>query len=516
MRYRFEDYVLDAARRELRRGAELIAVEPQVFDLLDYLIRHRDCVVSKDDLMAAVWNGRIVSESALTSRINSARAAIGDSGEGQRLIKTLRGKGFRFIGVVSEEPCVPAAASRTGPEMPPPFPDQPSIAVLPFNNLSGNPEQDYFSDGITEDIIAALSQIREFFVIARNSCFTYKNRVVDIRQIGRDLGVRYILEGSVRKVGSRVRVTAQLVEAVKGMHIWADHYDRNLEDIFAVQDEITQSVVGVLGPELSRAEQQRALIKPRENLDAWELYYRGMFHFYKHTREGHIEARRYFELAIERDPYFPGVYAAISRSLSVDWILLAPDRNASLAFEMARRAIELDPRAAMSHYALGVAHILIGRNGEAALQALKEAMTLNPNDALIHNVTAVALISLGRADEAISYSERAIRLSPSDSSIGNFYGWLAIGHLFLGRHEAAVKCGQVAAQKAGTWLDRVALPAALAELGRDTEAKQACEEVRSLWPNLSIQTVRENEPVSYPLYLDTLLNGLRKAGLSEQ
>jgi len=238
MRYQFEDHVLDTDRRELRRGADLVPVEPKVFDLLIFLIANRERVASKDDLIATVWNGRIVSDSALTTRVNAARSAIGDSGEEQRLIKTLPRKGFRFVGRVQEEQ-VPGRTLDGGTPVEPPrpalaLPDRPSIAVLAFTNMSGDPGQDYFSDGITEDIITGLSRFSELFVIARNSSFQYKGRSPDIRQVGRELGVRYVLEGSIRRAGDRVRITAQLIDAVTGAHRWAERYDRELKDVFAV------------------------------------------------------------------------------------------------------------------------------------------------------------------------------------------------------------------------------------------------------------------------------------------
>jgi TolB-like protein len=253
MRYLFGDCVFDTGRRELHRGAEAVSLAPQVFDLLDYLIRNRERVASKDDLIAAIWDGRIVSDQAVTTRINAARSAIGDSGEEQRLIKTLPRKGFRFVGSVREE----QEADREGAEPLKPaltLPDKPSIAVLPFTNLSGDAAQDYFIDGIVEDIITELSRFGELFVIARNSSFQYKGRAVDVRQVGRELGVLYVLEGSVRRLGDRVRISAQLVDATTGAHRWAERYDRKLRDIFAVQDEVVRTIVAILAAHVRKAE----------------------------------------------------------------------------------------------------------------------------------------------------------------------------------------------------------------------------------------------------------------------
>ena len=233
MRYLFGEFVLDTDRRELRRGKELVALEPQVFDLLVHVVRHRDRVVSKDELLDAVWHGRIVSESALFNRINAARSAIGDTGDAQRLIKTLPRKGIRFVATVCEEqiPAAPATdipAIDGAPErrLDLPLPDRPSIAVMPFANLSGDPDQEHVADGLCEDLITGLARIRWLFVIARNSAFMYKGAAIDIRRVSRELGVRYVLEGSVRRAGSRLRITAQLVDATTLAHHWAERYDR--------------------------------------------------------------------------------------------------------------------------------------------------------------------------------------------------------------------------------------------------------------------------------------------------
>src|SRR4051794_15990050 len=280
----FGNYGIDVERRELRRGESPVHVEPQVFDLLVHLVQNRDRVVSKDDLIASVWGGRIVSDSTLTSRINAARKAVGDSGEDQKLIRTVARKGLRFIGTV--HPSEPAHATgptgevreRSCPALP--LPDRPAVAVLPFVNMSGEAEQEYFSDGISEDIITALSKLRWFFVIARNSSFIYKGKPVHMKQVAEELGVRYVLEGSVRKEGNRVRITAQLNDVSSGSHLWAERYDRGLADVFAVQDEITEAIVAAIEPQLYAAENFRAQRKAPENLDAWDLVMRALSHYW--------------------------------------------------------------------------------------------------------------------------------------------------------------------------------------------------------------------------------------------
>jgi TolB-like protein len=261
VQFLFADYILDTGRRELRCGSESIAVEPQVLDLLIYLMENNDRVVSKDDLIASIWGGRIVSDTTLTSRIYAARRAVGDSGRNQKLIRTVARKGLRFVGEVTRladgEPAhtadpAPDDADKVMPQAPA-LPDRPSIAVLPFSNMSGDQEQEYFSDGISEDIIMALSKLRWFFVIARNSSFLYKGRAVHMKQIGEDLGVGYVVEGSVRRSGARVRITAQLNDVINGSHIWAERYDRDFADLFAVQDEITEAIVAAIEPQLYAA-----------------------------------------------------------------------------------------------------------------------------------------------------------------------------------------------------------------------------------------------------------------------
>src|SRR5437762_5341461 len=303
VKFNFDNHILDADRRELRRGSDLVAMQPQVFDLLVHLLKHRDHVVSRDDLIALVWGGRIVSDSTLDSRINAARNAIGDNGKEQRLIRTIPRKGIRFVGAVNG-PCDAQAASQVEaePRSGLALPDRPAIAVLPFDNMSGDREQEYFSDGISEDIITALSKLRWFFVIARNSSFTYKGKSVQMKQIAAELGVRYVLEGSVRRSGDRVRITAQLNDTATGGHIWAERYDRDLTDVFAVQDEIADAIVTAIEPQIYAAEGFRSRRKPPNNVDAWDLVMRALSHHWRITRTDSAAAQALLENAIAIDP----------------------------------------------------------------------------------------------------------------------------------------------------------------------------------------------------------------------
>jgi TolB-like protein len=316
----FDNQTLDTEHRELLRAGAPIPVQPQVFDLLVYLVQNRDHVVSKEVLIALVWGGRTISDSTFTSRINAARTAVGDSGRDQRLIRTIPRKGLRFVGTVNEPSSSIRPAERLTEkslERSPlalPLPDRPAIAVLPFNNMSGEPEQEYFSDGISEDIITALSKLRWFFVIARNSSFTYKGKTVHMKQVAEELGVRYVLEGSVRKSGERVRITAQLNDVSTGSHIWAERYDRDLADVFAVQDQITEAIVAAIEPQIYVAENFRARRKPPNSLDAWDLVMRALSHYWRVTRPDNMVAQALLEKAIAIDPNYGQALSVLATS----------------------------------------------------------------------------------------------------------------------------------------------------------------------------------------------------------
>src|SRR5580692_10056108 len=366
----FGDYEIDVERRELRRAKTPVHVEPQVFDLLVYLVQNCDRVVSKDDLIASVWGGRIVSDSTLTSRINAARKAVGDSGDAQRLIRTIARKGIRFVGEVRVEggggpPRAGGLADDVGERsrQAPSLPDRPAIAVLPFTNMSGDPEQEYFSDGISEDIITALSKLRWFFVIARNSSFIYKGKAVHMKQVAAELGVGYVVEGSVRKRGDRVRITAQLNDVSTGSHIWAERYDRDIADVFAVQDEITEAIVAAIEPQLYAAENFRAQRKPPNSLDAWDLVMRALSHHWRVTRQDNLVAQALLEKATTIDPNYGQAYGMLATSHTfsahmgwADMAMAAP--IAERAAAAAILAVSEDPWA---HFALGCVYLFARR-----------------------------------------------------------------------------------------------------------------------------------------------------------
>jgi len=519
MIYLFEGRALDPERRELRHGDKLVPVEPQVFDLLEYLIRNRDRVVSRDDVFDAVWHGRVVSDSALTSRVNAARSAIGDTGGDQRLIRTLRGKGLRFVGAVQEvsPPAGPAAAPAVAepPGASLALPDRPSIAVLPFTNMSGDPEQEYFADGITEDIITALSRVRQFFVIARNSTFQYKHSSPDVRQVATALGVRYVVEGSVRKVGDRVRISAQLVDGGTGNHIWAERFDRDLGDIFAIQDEITRSIVGQIEPELSRAEYERAKASPPENLGAWELFHRGMTLIARRTKDGNAEARRLLERSLILDPGFGPAHAAIAWSQAEDHYFRYDKHDPSEMLDHARRAVALDDKDPLAHFASAWA-LTYNRQPELAIEEVRRAIEINPSYSPAHAILGRLLVQTGRYHEGMEHAELAIRLSPTDPNTQQYIGVLAFGNLHLGNHVKALEFARKVIRTFDTWAPRMIITAALGHLGDREGAEMALAELAKHEPHFSIEELQKTSLIFHEPTLERLIDGLRKAGVPER
>jgi TolB-like protein/class 3 adenylate cyclase len=325
------------------------------------------------------------------------------------------------------------------------LPDKPSIAVLPFTNLSGDIEQEYFADGIAEDIITALARVRQFFVIARNTTFIYKGRSVDVRGLAKDLGVQYVLEGSVRRAGSRVRIIAQLVEGATGKHLWAGRYDRDLQDIFAVQDEITQMVVGAIGPELSRAEQNRARLKSPNSLGAWDFYQRGMWHLWRLGPQDIRTAIELFKSSIELDPSFSSALAALSYAHSRNFIRGYTDmRRAELqsAYDAAVQAVSLDKENAIAHWALGIVYSY-KREHQSTLEQMSIAMKLNPSFAQVFAEYGQELTFCGRSGEAFPYFDQAERISPNDPFAWQVWFGRGWAHFFLGQFEEAAACARV-------------------------------------------------------------------------
>ncbi len=429
---------------------------------------------------------------------------------GERSVKNIA-EPLRVYRVVSDAP--PAVAPSLA------LPDKPSIAVLPFDNMSGDPEQEYFSDGITEDIITALSKFRWFFVIARNSSFTYRGKAVDVKQVARELGVRYVLEGSVRKAGSRVRISAQLIDAATGNHVWAERYDRELADIFEVQDEMTATIVGAIEPELGGAERARAKRKPPDNLDAWDRYQRGLWHLWRFTREDTDEAERLFQSAIDLDPGFGPAYAGLAFLLIFNVVYGwtdTPEQTLGRALRAGQLAVSTDDKDPFARFALGRVLTMQGDFG-AAIAEEEKAIDLNPNLALAYYGLGFALVWSGRAREALPHFHKAIRQSPHDPALWSFETMTGLAHIHLGEYEKAVEWLRKGARhpNSGFWAN-LNLAVAFVEQEEWDKARAAMDAALGLQPDLSVTAVAAILGSLRPDLKDRHLDALRKAGLPEE
>ncbi|WJR81068.1 winged helix-turn-helix domain-containing tetratricopeptide repeat protein [Bradyrhizobium sp. NP1] len=522
MQFTFGDHALDTDKRELRRSGEPIAVEPQVFDLLIYLIQNRDRVVSKDDLFAEVWGGRIVADSTLATRINAARKAIGDSGNEQRLIRTIARRGVRFVGDVQSREAAIEFAQAADPSLDerlfagqagPPS-DRPAIAVLPFVNMSGEAEQEYFSDGISEDIITALSKLRWFFVIARNSSFAYKGKSVHIRQIAKELGVDYVIEGSVRKAGERIRIAVQLNDVTTGSHLGAERYDREVAGVFAVQDEITEAIVATIEPQLYAAENFRARRKAPESLDAWDLVMRALSHFWRMTREDNFAAQALLERAIALDPNYAQAHAVLAVSHTfgahMGW------QDAATATPIAERAalaaVRADGEDPWAHLAMAAACSYLGRLDDA-LAAYELALRLNPNFSLAQGYYGLVLSWTGRGREGTEAVRRALRLSPRDPLSAIYYGVAGYAAFVEGDYSQAIRLCRESVRQRNDFVGGYRVLAAAAGMAGETElAIAALRELRRVQPNISLAWIGSQLPFRAE-QRERFLEGLRRAGL---
>jgi adenylate cyclase len=414
------------------------------------------------------------------------------------------------------EPAAPGEEPLPASPQPLPLPDKPSIAVLPFTNMSAEPEQEFVADGIAEDIITALSRYPSLFVIARNSSFTYKGRAVDVKQVGRDLGVRYVLEGGLRKAGNRIRVTAQLVEAETGKHVWAERYDRDLTDIFTVQDEITEAVTIATAPAIAAAEQQRAMRKPPGSLDAWAAYQRGLWHFDQVSAEDNDLAQKFFQQAVDLDPSFAGGYKglAVAQSNAADFQGRGLPEGLRSAEALARQAVALDGADAEARTLLG--HALYRRGDyEGALAEAERALATSPNLAFAHHVLGATLIFSGRLKEGLAALERSIRLDPHRSAAR--LNHIALGLYFSREYEAAIEAANRAIRLYPDFPNTYRwLAAALGQLGRIEEAKDALEKAIAIAPAAFEMYISGRVPWMRPEDHAHMLEGLRKAGVPEE
>jgi TolB-like protein len=513
--YAFGPFRLDAQGVTLFLGAEPVALSKRAVALLRILVERAGALVSKDALMEAAWSGLAVEESNLTVQIAALRRALGEVPSGEDWIVTLPRRGYRFVGpaVTKSEAQVPAApmadhASKLSPTTAPALPDKPSIAVLPFENLSGDPEQGYFADGMVEEIITALSRIRWLFVIARNSSFTYKGRTVDVKQVGKELGVMYVLEGSVRKAGHRIRITAQLLDATNGAHLWADHFDGSLEDVFELQDNVALSVAGMIEPTLQAAEYRRSTQRPTDNLTAYDLYLQAKAHAESWEKEETMRALELVERALERDPNYGSALAvAISCQCNIfHWTNdVEVTRNEGIG--LVRRALRVagdDPYiVANAAWALG----LFGEDISAALDLIDRALQLNPSFARGWVRSGWLRLWAGQYDLGIKHFETSSRLSPRESRSGTYIG-IGVGHFFARRGKKAVDMLGLSLQERSTWAPTLRFMAScLAHMGRLEDAQEVVKRLRAITPVV----IQSAEHWRIPEDREYFLDGLRLA-----
>jgi TolB-like protein len=517
---RFGDFELDVALFEVRRAGTRIAVEPQVFNLLVYLAQNSDRTVTKDEVFRAIWGDRVVSEAALSSQIKAARKVLGDDGSSQHMIRTVHGRGFRFLAPVEKAGPAPAAAAdqsaaaRALAEIG----RRPSVAVLPFTNSNHDPDEDYIADGITEDITTALSKYRWLTVVARNSAFAFRHSNDGIRTIGQKLKADYIVVGSVRKAGTRTRITVQVVDADTEHSLWSERFDRDVVDIFDLQDDITELVAARIGAELDLTEQQKAERRPRKNLGAWDLYQLGVAEFYRFTREANLTSQDLLRRALDIDPDFASAYSRLSYAIVLGMVYFDEppgQKRLDEALLAARRAIELDDQDANSYYTLGRVH-LARREYEQAIDVLEHALELNPCLAQTYCGLGDSLAYEGRLDEAIEQFDIAIRLSPHDPFRWGFYAYRSLAHLFRGEFQDAVLWARKAVQVPNVqYWARAHLVAALGHLGDSEQARGAVRDLLQVKPEFSMAFAREHLfYLKRADQMETYITGLRKAGLT--
>jgi TolB-like protein/Tfp pilus assembly protein PilF len=518
--YRFGPFHLDPSADILFRGNKPVALGQRAVALLRLLTERVGQPVSKDELIECAWPGLSVEESNLTVQIAALRRVFGAEPGGVGWIETLPRHGYRFTGpvITADEDETPSAPTS---EVAPPLmlPDKPSIAVLPFDNLSGDPEQEYFADGIVEEITTALSRFRHLFVIARNSSFTYKGRAVDVKQIGRELGVRYILEGSVRKAEKQVRITAQLVDAATGNHLWADRFDGVLADIFDLQDRVTTNVVGAIAPTLEQAEMDRIAHKPTGSLDAHDYYLRGMASIHQATKSANDEALHLFIEAIKLDPSFAAAHAMAAWCYAwrkMNGWMADHDAETTEATRLARLAVDLSRNDAVALAMGGFTLAYVSGEVEDGAAFTDRALALNPNLAAAWLLSGWLTLYLGDPEVAIERMTRAMRLSPLDPFTFLAYSLIGGCHMFAGRYEDAASWAESGLREQPNWAPAARVVAASHALaGRLEQAQKAMERLRQFEPELRVSHLKDRLPLRRPEDLARYEEGLRKAGLPE-
>ena len=516
--FQFKGYILDVGRGCLRAGDREIDLRPKSFEVLRYLVERAGRLASKDEILDAVWPNVCVSDESLAQCVSEVRRAIGDGD--QTIIKTVPRRGYRFVAAVSQtemdasatpDALMSAAAAATRGR---PVPDRPSIAVLPFANLGGDPQQEYFSDGMSEDIITELSRFSELLVIARNSTFRYKGGAMDVRRVGRELGARYVLEGSIRRAGDRIRITAQLIDAATGGHLWAERYDRELKDVFAVQDEVARAIVAILAAHVNKAEAERTLLKPPARWEAYDYYLRAAEVYPLRARTGIYEARGLLERSLAIDPDYARAHALLSWTHC--WTYLEPVddnylRPAGLdhAHDLAKKAVRLDPCLPQAHAQLGWV-LLFRREHEASLAEFGQAFALNPN--YVDHRLALVLGYAGEPARAIEAVQANMARDPFHPFPG--FGFLGHAHYMLGHYHEAVQMLRAYPTRApNVRILPLWLAAAYGQLGRLAEARAEADEVLRIEPGFTIDKWQCTATYKNRKDAEHLFEGLRKAGL---
>jgi TolB-like protein/Flp pilus assembly protein TadD len=507
---------LDSEAKILFRGTEPVALGQRALALLQVLVERAGVPVSKDALLEAAWPGLAIEEGNLTVQIAALRRVFGEEAGGGAWIETLPRRGYRYIGPVAEieDKCLEAAADAEASRLPLALPEKPSIAVLPFQNLSGDPEQQYFADGVVEDIITGLSRIKWLFVIARNSSFTYEGRAVNVKQVGRSLGVRYVLEGSVRKSGERVRIGAQLVEAETSVHLWAERYDRRLEDIFDLQDEITLSVVGAIEPSLRDAEIERVKRKRPESLDAYDLVLRAIPHVYVAMPEQATMALPILRQALALEADYAGAHGLLAWGHETLFVRAGfNEENRTAAIHHARLALTHgrdDATAlALGAFVLG----MLEHDRATAIEAFERALALSPSSAFVLFLGCGVLAYAGHAERAIEWARRALRVSPFDRLAYVPQHAIAIAEFLRGNYADAANAARQAARSNPIFsVSQGLLAAALVNLGQMDEAKIAAAQALALQPSFTSSRFCKAIAIT-PALAERLVEAWRQAGL---
>jgi len=522
MQIRFDRFELDTDTFELRADGAVRHVEPLVFDLLCFLAQNPGRVVSRSEIIDHVWDGRIVSDGTISSCIKSARKALGDSGDSQSYIRTIRGRGVQFVADVETDEA--DASDRRGERDAGPEPtvssaapaelltslDMPVLAVLPFNNLSADVDE-YFADGLTEDIITNLSRFRDLLVIARTTTFQFKGQPVNLPSLCAELNAGYVVEGSVRRAAGRVRITAQLIDGATGHHLWADSYDREMEDIFAVQDEVTRTIAATLGVKVQGAALQRAMKKSPNELDAYDCVLRARRYTTMLSADLHAEARDLLESAVARDPTYAEAHALLANVYLAEHRFDANPRPdpISRALSMAQKATELDPQNAYARCWLSIVHFFRHENDKFEAEA-QLALSLNPNDPETLADIGHYLAFMGEFERGVELSRRAMALNPLHP--GWYHFSFARHHYNRQEYAEMLKVVERISMPHFYWT-RMLNAAAQGQLG-DDQAASSLDEVYKLKPDFSAVTELKKWNAA-PDDLEHLLEGLRKAGLKE-